>query len=210
MALRPVLGVARVALNGTMNGIGFANIFHVRHDPAETAWSSPTVTALATAMRGYYVARFIPILNSSVLLGDCVVIDLSSETGASAVASGSTAGGSTTLTGAQSSAQCISWKINRRYRGGHPRTYLPPPGGSAAITTGHTWSAGTVTAAKAAAAAFLGDVNGGDFGGVSGDLCCVHRYKDGVELATPLVDLIVGSDFDTRVDTQRRRLGRDR
>jgi len=44
----------------------------------------------------------------------------------------------------------------------------------------------------------------------SAELLAVHRYRDNAELGIPELSRIVGNGVDTRVDTMRRRLGRDR
>lgn len=213
--LKDVFGVARIVAGGTVAGIPWVNVFHVEHQPA-SGWSSASLQDLVDSVRGFYATRFVTLLSSIVTIGDFEAFDLTSDVAPAATATGSTVGtGGSGLT--SQVAQCITWRINRRYRGGHPRTYLPPPG-STSITggTANTWSAAHRTALEAAAQGFYNDINGADYSGASGRLVAVHRYRTEVTgtppvvLDPPLLSVIVGPAVDNRVDSQRRRLGPDR
>lgn len=214
-ALLPVPGVARVVFNGTLGGNPCVNVFHVQGAGADP-WTQPQITDLATKIRGFFVTRLLPLIYNSYTLGNVDCTDLSSDTGVVAAQTGSNAGGKGSGTSPTANvAQCITWKIARHYRGGHPRTYLAPPA-MTDITGTTTWQTAHVTAAQAAAVGFMNDVAGATFATQSANLCCVHRVRgkdvDGnpIVLNPPLVDLFVDATFDTRVDSQRRRLGPDR
>lgn len=215
-AQKPVVGVARIAIGGAISGVPWVNIFHVRHEPL-SAWSTATLQDLVDTVRASYVTRFAPVINSQASIGDAEVVDLSSELGAAAVGVGSHVGTMSGTGFTSQVAQCVTWAISRRYRGGHPRTYLPPPSTSATTGgTANTWSPTHVTNVNAAVTGFRNDVNTADYAGVGGTLVCVHRFRTEVTgeppviLDPPIVDVITSGSVDTRVDSQRRRLGKDR
>lgn len=105
------------------------------------------------------------------------------------------------------SAVC-SWKVNYRWRGGHFRSYMPV-GTAGNITAGRLWSTGFLTSLNTAVDAFRNALNGMTVGGTGGHLSGVRYVVDKVPLSTPLDLPIVDSTVHQRVDTQRRRLGRE-
>lgn len=119
----------------------------------------------------------------------------------------------TTETGAQAAnvAACVSWLLAHSYRGGHPRSYLP----------------GVIEANLADFSSFTGEFTD-ELNGHAADVhASLEGYPGGGGIETiehgvvsfqtagdwrtpPIFKRIVGSAVDTRVDTQRRRLGPDR
>lgn len=102
----------------------------------------------------------------------------------------------------------LSWKVNYRWRGGHFRTYLPA-GSAGDITAGRLWSTTFLTSLNTAADAFRNALNGLTVGGTGGHLSGIRYFDQKVMLETPLDLVIVDSTVHSRVDTQRRRLGRE-
>lgn len=105
----------------------------------------------------------------------------------------------------------ISWAVQTHYKGGHPRTYLPPPS-ILALVSAREFTPAHANAVSAAANGFLSTANGithGAFNSVHlGTVSFVLRK----EWRAPPVfrDFVPGAaSCDARVDTQRRRLGRD-
>lgn len=123
--------------------------------------------------------------------------------------SGAVAG---TLTGAElpsSATCCISWRITAAsYRGGHGRTYLPTPTVNQ-MGTVNQWTLTYKNAVANSAVAFLLDCDSlgvhsaGDF-----NLCVLRRYRNKEVLDPPELHNIVSASADQRIDTQRRRLGK--
>jgi hypothetical protein len=105
-------------------------------------------------------------------------------------------------------ALCISWSISDRYRGGHPRTYLPGIDGTF-VTGGRLLTTAGHTAYLNAAAGFLTNMNAMTAGGSSWQMCCVRYFSQHQLLANPLVRTITGQSVHGRIDTQRRRLGKE-
>jgi hypothetical protein len=104
---------------------------------------------------------------------------------------------------------CITWPIDRHYRGGHPRTYLGPINTSNLenqTTFAAAWLATTLTSATS----FRAAMNSMTLASGTPEMVAVHRVRDGAQLTVPLVSVIKNPQIDSRVDTMRRRLGRDR
>ena len=205
--LPPVPSVARFAVSGTNQGQKWVNIFHSKYSnvPADT----PTMNAICQAVHTAYLNAFTPLFSPNCILNTVDGQDLSSRTGAIgtfSLAHPGTAAGVVEM--AVQVALCLSWTITDRYRGGHPRTYLPGingadvTGGRLLTTTGHTQYLN-------AAAAFLTNMNAIAAGASSWQMCCVRYFSQHQLLANPLVRVIGGQSVHGRIDTQRRRLGKE-
>lgn len=104
----------------------------------------------------------------------------------------------------------ISWRVAAHYRGGHPRTYL------CGITQDMTDTVTTIAPATAFAirdAANVFHTAVEDITGISGVTTVEHGtmsfVNDGAWRTPPLFRRIQLAAVDARLDTQRRRLGRD-
>lgn len=127
---------------------------------------------------------------------------------------------SRTLTGAgtqsalplpASVALCIGWQVQQHYKGGHPRTYLVGPD-SGQLVGGRRFTTALTTSAVASANGFHNDVNAMSHGGIAFCRLGVVSFVNKKAWRSPPVfrDYVTGgAHCDTRVDTQRRRLGRD-
>jgi hypothetical protein len=108
-------------------------------------------------------------------------------------------------------ACCVSWKVAAHYRGGHARTYLSgQDSGSLGNVT--TWAGGFITNVNTNAAAFHDGVEGltpGD-GITSVEHGVVSFINNSAWRDPPVFRRIITGTADSRVDTQRRRLGPDR
>lgn len=206
-ALRPVFGVSRVSFRGTSHGAAIVNVFHVLSSAG--ALTTSTITTLAQGVRSAYEVNMVTQLNGNYSADNVFAVDLSTEDGAEvSLPLGGTPGVVSQLM-PQSAACCITWKIGRHYRGGHPRTYLGPlPGTAIETPTSLTSTYAATTQTKANN--FLTAVNAITVGGGSCQLVAVHRWRNKEELATPLISPITSAVVDTRIDTMRRRLGPDR
>jgi hypothetical protein len=108
-------------------------------------------------------------------------------------------------------AQCISWSLTQRYKGGHPRTYLPAPG-DVALQDSRLYLASQTGAVTAAANTFHGQVNGLTHGALSDIHLGTVSFVLRGQWRTPPVfrDFVLnGARMDARIDSMRRRLGRD-
>lgn len=206
--LPPIPGVAKIIVKQTMASVNVFNVLHARNAGGQ-AWSGSECATLAAAVRSAWVSNFIPLQTSSLTLNDVTAIDLTSNTGAEGSATGSTAGSQAGSTLSSNAAGCVTWKIARRYRGGHPRTYIA--GFIFSQTSNpNTWSATHVTNVTNAATALRTAINGLTVAGGAVSMVVPHYVVGGVRLTNPDWSIITGLVVDTRIDSQRRRLGRDR
>lgn len=206
-ALAQVPGVVRVSVRGTSQGQAIVNVFHVKWSGG--AWDQASVTYAANLVKAAYETNFVPRLNGNYSGDNVRAVDLTATAGNEAtVALGGSPG--TVSTGVpQSAACCVTWRIQRHYRGGHPRTYLGPLG-AAAIESPTSLAAAYVSTVTTSATTFLNSINAGTTGGNTMRLVAVHRQQNGAQLTVPLTSDVQSAVVDTRIDTMRRRLGRDR
>jgi len=101
----------------------------------------------------------------------------------------------------------VSWITTVYWRGGKPRTYLPPP--AIADTTGsYHWSPTYLAALQTAGGNFLTAVNALTAGGITGtQLGFVSFSSGGVTRTPPVFFPFTGATTHPRMGTQRRRLG---
>lgn len=192
----------------------------------EYAGTSPTATqcaTLASAIETAWASHMAGVTNNGFALTEVIVEDLNSSSGASGVWSGSTAGtnGSTNL--ATNTAMLINFTIARRYRGGKPRVYVAPPGGSS-LASPTAWTTAVVTAETSAFQAFVTAIIAAVWtGGTSLEQVNVSYYSgftvftgptgrarniSKLRTAGPQVDPITGIAANGRPANQRRRLGK--
>lgn len=206
-ALPPVPGVLRIRLAGLYQGGAWNAIQHWHYTGPQP--SSPTVSSVCDGFSSAWDTWIGPTCSTTVSLLTVEGWDLTTPTGANGI---SAAGGTGDLVlGSdlpRQIAAVASWKVNMRWRGGHPRTYWPS-GRTSNVQNGNSWTATSITNFSVANQSYLNAVNAITAGGLTGKLCCVRYVSGGQILPNPLVLDIVGVDIDSRIDTQRRRLGPD-
>lgn len=206
----PVPGVVRVSITGTASGVNIANVFHWQAtDGGGAAFDVAGCQTLANGFGSAFDTSFAPKLGTVYVPGVTTALDLTNDLGVAATRANTGAGIGTAHTCPQSAALCVTWRISRHYRGGHPRTYFGPLPDSA-ITNPTTLDSSTVTSWQSAALAFMGLVNALTPGGRHGHLVCVHRWRSKAQLVPPQTTPIDTAAVDNRIDSQRRRLGPDR
>jgi hypothetical protein len=205
-ALPPVPNVCKVQCHWLVGDKPAANVLHWQYSgsgPAPAAY----VTALASDIAGAIASNASLWQADTSFLGTTAT-DLSSDTGFVEEAAATEVG---TRTGGILSANVAllaSYALSRRYRGGHPRTYLPWFT-EADVLNPQEWIGASVTDASAVwdGVVTAGLAAGG--GGVSTvDQCQVSYILAGVRRVTPLVNAIVFTQCDQVIASQRRRDGR--
>jgi hypothetical protein len=105
-----------------------------------------------------------------------------------------------------SSAVLCSHTIARRYRGGHPRTYYPPPS-TDHLSGPSTWDSTTVTAFNSAQTGYNSTLGGASWGSFTTVYpVSVSRILAGSPRTTPVLDEITSSVVEGLIRSQRRRL----
>lgn len=191
------------------------NIFHV-------SWSgaTPNAASLLAYLTDVYAPAWDTMFGAEAPSSAATVqheaLDLTSDTGASAVLADTTGGGRTGDFAPASAAVLASWEINRRYRGGHPRTYFPfGTAGTYEGDSSRNWSSAFIADCQTKIAAFMAAIQGHDISGTEYSAMVNVSYYDRVitplppyRRITPQVDTITSVIVRTRICTQRRRLGK--
>lgn len=189
--------------NDTRPGV---NLWHVRY--TGTAPDGTALTALDTALSTAWGSIYRAYAGDWLTLNDVTYTDLASSGGARVIIP---YGGSGLLSGNAlpvSSAVVVSEQNSLRYRGGHPRIYLPA-GLQADTTDGYLWATGLLDNLQIGtdllvAAIPVGPVSGCTFAA----LTTVSRTSGGATRVPPITSDVLALAFQERICSQRRRLGK--
>lgn len=196
----------RVAVTGIDGGQPWANIFHLKAS-SDVALSSGDMVTLAGDVLTAFETNIYPVSSDSFGVREVEVVPLSSVSRPVGVASSSGVGALSGQPAPSSVARLVSWKINRRFRGGHPRTYFA---GALASQLDAATSQVIDTTPYAnfisAVNGFFVDMNSISVGGLSFEMAMVSYYAAGALRTTPLVDVINDFEAEQKIATQRRRL----
>lgn len=219
-ALPDVPNVVRVATVGTFgNDIDVVNRVYFRvNTPGATPLSLNTFCA---SVASAWNTRLAALFDQLFTLTSTNAEDLTSAVSPVGVASTSHAGtrGGAAISG--SACALVQNKIGRRYRGGHPRTYL------AALTDAdqaslQTWIPASLTSLTTAWSQFMSDIGGAlttAYGAANSDHVNVSYYEGFTNVTypsgrtyprptlrvSPLVDTVIGYSANPNIASQRRR-----
>ena len=181
--------------------------------------SATTLNTLATDVATEWNTELATLVQDNYALTGVDVLDIATDTGNSGVWAGSHPG---TISGVPVPANCamnVEFGIARRYRGGKPRMFLPPPGQSAMADSGH-WGSTTLGYVNTNVAAFFAYLEGLSIGSMGAlDHVNLSYYKgftnitnsSGRERAAPnyrasaLLDPVISYTAKAEVGSQRRR-----
>lgn len=206
---RPPQNAIRVALEGVYSTTKWANILWLNTAVSENPTSAQLLTVLE-AIATSWGTNLAPLLTSAVTLQEVKGVWFGAAD--SEVVANDNADIDGTAEGSGCNAQvsvCLSWVISAYYRGGKPRTYLPgiPQGALASVAYIATDNA---TAFQEAGAAMLADINALDSSPFTSIALGTFSFATGKEWReTPLFRAYEGCACHTRLDTQRRRLGKE-
>jgi hypothetical protein len=199
-----VTGVVRFDLQFTVGEDA-----NVRSHFDMAASGGPFTTANLNAAAAQAVTSFgnnlKTVVGPNAFFSGAFCTDLSNPAAPQGFASGSVTG--TGGTGPMTAETCtlINFKIARRYRGGHPRIYLPSAGQSQLLDS-QKWLAAYVTASSGSWASFITQMQ--SFGGppTLGQQVAVSYYLGGALRGTPVVDPVTAAICNTKPGSQRRRM----
>jgi hypothetical protein len=217
-ALPNVPNVVKVRLIQTMNeDLDVQNIQHVSFGSGTL--SSGDALALATLVGASWTTHMAPVESTDLTLVSVDCEDLTSPSGATASVAVGTPGtiiGSILSAGA---AMVIRKHIQRRYRGGHPRTYFAGMV-AAGLHDAQTWDPTFATTFLGAYEAYITAILSGAPAGHGSWADVNVSYYEGFHnftfpsgrtrpiptlRATPLVDLVTNYSYNPKVGSQRRR-----
>lgn len=189
----------------------WVNIFYVIY--AGTTPTDADLATAATSMRAAWLATLGASTCNTVTLSKTSIQDVSRNPGAYGENT-TTAAGTAGATGFPANVSvCVSKKVARRYRGGHPRLYLPGVP-STYSADGRSIVGGSLTALNANVAAWRTQINAittASTGALT--LANVGYYytpvphQPPVLRPSPIVEAVVSCSVNSRLDSQRRRLG---
>jgi hypothetical protein len=128
------------------------NRFYLQYSGA--APSGANCVSLATGIAAAQEAHLVQICGNDISLVEIDVLDIATNSGLSGQWSGSQAGASGPGIVPVQAALNIELGIARRYRGGKPRLYLPPPGPSSMLDN-QSWNSTLVNLANSSVPAFF-------------------------------------------------------
>jgi hypothetical protein len=178
-------------------------------------------TSLADTITGEWAAHIASLVHEDWSLTEVDVLDIASDSGLSGQSTTPEAGtqGGTPLPAQVASN--IEFNIARRYRGGKPRLFLPPPADTE-VGTPSSFLDSFVTAVNAGFAAFIAACLGFSEGGTTLANHVNLSYYKGVDTTSPpwrgpgfkyppkyrdtaLSDIVSGYSMKSRMGSQKRR-----
>ena len=202
------------SVNGTLAGSRFYLSY---------AGASPTAgncTTLAEDIAAAWGTHLAPVVGNGYALTEVDVLDITTDLGLSGVWTGSTSGSEGATTVPDSAAMNVEYNISRRYRGGKPRMFLPPPSRDQ-MDGNNVWLSDFLGTVNTALGAFMTEIEALTIGAM-GALAHVNLsyYKgftnvtnsSGRERAVPtyrdtaLLDIVQGYAAKATIGSQRRRL----
>ena len=211
-ALPDVPNVIKFVIEGTLDGVNWANIFHWLY-----SGSAPSNAELGTILsqfatefgNGGGVLNWDSLAHDQVFLSNSTAEDLTTHSSATAELPLSVNG---TLSGGKlpaSAAVVMTHSINRRYRGGHPRSYLML-GDTTKLQDSTFWATAFLDSVISWYNGFVAGINGISAGGTTLTSPVSVSYFSGHALrSVPVIDPITSSFPRQRVCSQRRRLGKN-
>lgn len=208
----PVPGLAKFVVQYASTGLKqvftAANILHIFN----TGFTGITNTSLASVLSGLaskFATRFNPQRSSSWKITNYQLVTLDG-TGNAAAQPANAAGTAASACLQPNCAVVLSWQAPAYWRGGKFRTYLPGVPGGSVLTSGDGQLDTTYTSPlQAAANGFITDVSAVVIGAQSCEQVGVSYFHNFAFRPTPLVLPITGVVVHDRVDSQRRRLGKE-
>ena len=196
----------KVQLAGLNGSYKWMNVLHVKYSgPAPTAAQLDTFNqAVASAWN----TNLASLAVTNVNLDQVISTDLTSNTSAQQTSSVNFPG---TRVGSSFTAQVAmvgSWNAPLRYRGGHFRNYFPF-GTQTDQATIATWTTTFTTAAAAGLNAFKNAINAMTIGSGTSTLIGLSYFTGHALRPQPLPVIISNAAVHPRIDTQRRRLGKE-
>lgn len=208
----PLANTAKIEMQWSLSGGAKAtNIFYLlgTHDFSQSELQSIT-TVLDSHLTSPSANNFVTPLGDNAALINWVAIDNSGATDNFYSSSVSHSGGQSSGLSPANCAVGVSFAIAARYRGGKPRWYLP--GVCTAILNGtniNQFSSSFITTETTAVQGFVNAVNADSTitGGLTVGTISFQTGK--APRPTPLWRTFTGVTIHPRVDSQRRRLGKE-
>lgn len=205
--LPDVSGVLRIRFQGGVGGHPWNNLFYAKY--TGSPGTQAQINTLATALRAAWGGSWAATQCTDDQLQTTQVWDLSSRTLPTGLNTQTQAGTRTPTSKLPANcAGVVSWTVNYRWRGGHFRTYLP--GLLLADVTGlSTLAPAYTTLLGTAATNWETQLAAISYQGGPLTFWAVRYYSDKQLLPTPMQLQVIGHKVKPRMDSMRRRLGKE-
>jgi len=211
-ALPVVANVIRFSIEGTTPGYPWSNVLYWGY--GGVAPTTANLNDYADALFNAWVADFGPLMANTATIERATATDLGSTLGVIGAGGTTEVGSRGTVEIPASSAVLITKTIGRRYRGGHPRSYVFAGIQTDLVNSSH-WAGAFVTAVGGAYSAMSLSMNGLVETGtnLTSEVCVsytdravnpVPPYHRPVPLVLPVLGVLVQPE----IANQRRRIGR--
>jgi hypothetical protein len=215
----PETACVRVRLGyTTTSGTEMGSRFYLSY--SGSAPTSANCDTLGTDIGTAWASNISPVVYVNIGLAEVDVLDIASNSGNFGTVAVSHAGSMTGGTLTSNAATNVEFDIARRYRGGKPRMFLPPPDDTS-LTSQDKFTAGFIAAVNTAVEGFFSDIEALTVGSM-GTLAHVNvsyysgftnvtnssgRTRAAPKYRTPTakVDTITGYACKAVVGSQRRR-----
>jgi len=211
-ALPNVPQVVKIAVKGQVGIYNWVNVFHAKYTGA--APSVSTCETFADNIGASWAAYITGLQDTSTVMSEVTVTDLTSPESASGVAAATNTGSRSGDFLPASACFLTNYPISLRYRGGHPRTYWSIGVWSDLLDPSH-WTGGDggfVSIASGAIANFLNGIWGMTAGAtVLAQMGAVSYNTAGARRGTPVwLPYASASAFNAQAElaSQRRQIGR--
>jgi len=205
--LPPAPNALKIKISGTTQG---RPIVHIQH--AQYSGGTPSVgdlTTIAGVVRSAWNANFASQMHALTTYNLFEVTDLASAVGNVGQNTTAVTGGGGTGTGVSvGQAMVVSWHTALHFRGGHCRTYLALRA-TTDIQNGNSLTPSAVTALTTAAAGYLAATTLQTSGALTWSLAMLSYRHNNAPRPTPLTFVVTSGVVHNRLDTQRRRLGKE-
>lgn len=140
MAQILVPGVAQTTISG-FNGVQpWACVLHWKYDGLSLNWTQDEISVLASAVFTNWNTFISPQCTGAISMTQVAAVDIGSPSPVASTTTGNSVGSLPQPEPIPSSlCLVVSFRIPARYRGGHPRIYLPA-GNSVNLATTSTWA----------------------------------------------------------------------
>lgn len=206
---RPGVGMIKMVNSGNSGGTEWANILWLATDTSATP-TEDDLTALVDAWITDWEENIFTHLSTAFHFTNCQAVMFLSDS-SELVSDNAVDFAGTDETGVlpANAAMVLSWGISAYYRGGKPRTYLPGIPLSFQESP-NSFTSGSLTEIAGGAASLLSEINSyttSPFDGVQ--LGVLSFSTGGAYRADALFRPYTGVGVHPRIDSQRRRLGRE-
>jgi hypothetical protein len=212
LPLPAVANVVRLTIEGTTPHSPWVNSLHYGYSGGLP--TGPDCADFADVLFTAWLTNFGPLMLTSATLERATCFDLSSSLGNQGDQVSHQVGSRGTAELPGSSAVLVKKSVGRRYRGGHPRSYVVAGIATDMADTSH-WSSALVAAVTGGYQNVQGALNGHVHGATTLTTEVVVSYFDSVTVpiaphrrVVPLVLPVTGVAAQPLLATQRRRIGR--